>query len=317
MEKRPLGALPSPQDQRDYTVAMFMPVAESFPAEYLVDRPPSIYDQGSTSMCVAFSLAALKEQHEYRERSIQTRYSPGFIYANRKETDYQGEGMYAREALARLVQDGVCPYSDMPITSNYQSCRAWLEQKAAVREKAKPQRILSYVRAYNVADIKTMLMEMGPVALTIAVYPSFWQPPNGIVPELQPGESIQGYHAMVIVGWKIVNGREYWVVHNSWGTSWGDRGRCYIPADYKGVIECWGVTDYIPVSERGIWMDCPATILPPGRVVIPLRFVAEALNGTAEWDPVARKAIITVPPSIKAKVLELVVGNALLTVREK
>ena len=29
---------------------------------------------------------------------------------------------------------------------------------------------------------------------------------------------------MVIVGWGSVNGTNYWIAKNSWGTGWGEKG---------------------------------------------------------------------------------------------
>jgi hypothetical protein len=35
-------------------------------------------------------------------------------------------------------------------------------------------------------------------------------------------------HAVALVGWKKINGDTYWILRNSWGTSWGDNGYMYI-----------------------------------------------------------------------------------------
>ena len=37
---------------------------------------------------------------------------------------------------------------------------------------------------------------------------------------------------MAIIGWTIINDKEYWIVQNSWGTEWGANGIVYIPTTY-------------------------------------------------------------------------------------
>ena len=69
--KRPLGALVSPHDYRDYTLAKIgLPVLASLPKEFpggsTVEEwskyihPNAPYDQDIYGMCVAFGLVAIK-----------------------------------------------------------------------------------------------------------------------------------------------------------------------------------------------------------------------------------------------------------------
>lgn len=38
-------------------------------------------------------------------------------------------------------------------------------------------------------------------------------------------------HAVVIVGWKVFEGIEVWVIRNSWGSGWGDNGYALLEID--------------------------------------------------------------------------------------
>ena len=37
-------------------------------------------------------------------------------------------------------------------------------------------------------------------------------------------DRVVGWHAMKLTGWGKINGVEYWVVENSWGKGWGQKG---------------------------------------------------------------------------------------------
>lgn len=77
----------------------------------------------------------------------------------------------------------------------------------------------------------------------------------------------------------------------------------------------------LEVDGRSIKMDVTPRLLPPGRVVLPARFVAEALGYEVAWDASARAVLIGrpgrlpdaagVPPVLEALVLRAVDGDTL------
>jgi C1A family cysteine protease len=50
----------------------------------------------------------------------------------------------------------------------------------------------------------------------------------------------RGYHCVCIYGWD----ERGWLVHNSWGRSWGQQGKFVVPFDFKWR-EAWAIVDSI------------------------------------------------------------------------
>jgi hypothetical protein len=302
--KIPNGVLLSPEDSRDYTINKFK-VAAAFqlPNEYTIPYVPDVQNQYFSSMCVAFSLAGLKQSQEWKERGIKKRYSPAFIYANREITDWQGEGMYPREALKRLKY-GTCEFSDFDIVDSYPICKAILNQRInQLLPLALPQKTYAYAKLRNTQEIKQCLYEFKtPVLVCIDVYDSFYNTgKDGIVSS--PSGNNNGGHAMIAVSWVKKNGKEYMGVLNSWGKDFGDSGVIYIDNDTYKFTECWTVVDQNPQQELNkateilltignkkmivdgkiIEMDTAPFYNKDNRTFVPVRFISEALGMTVKW----------------------------------
>jgi hypothetical protein len=242
---RPLGAIPSKPDPRDYPITRVTAVKAAFPESFKLQLPPDApYDQNGYGMCVAFATdAAIKQMQEHKEDGTWTRFSAGYRYAKREPTDYLGEGMEPREALASLLKYGTPPHHTFPFLGTYPDLAARLAKPEFVTldDLAYPQKIGTYVRLYNPNEVKTALMELGPVLLCIPVHDSFYEGGHLALP--REGQAIRGYHAMVIYGWTEEN---RWLVLNSWGQDWGPlHGLCTMPFNYP-ITEMWSLTDLTP-----------------------------------------------------------------------
>lgn len=77
-------------------------------------------------------------------------------------------------------------------------------------------------RFSDVATAKAEIMTNGPIQAGFSVYEDFMHYSGGVY-EHKSG-SLLGGHAVKIVGWGVENNVEYWIVANSWNTTWGEQG---------------------------------------------------------------------------------------------
>jgi len=246
----PLGAQKSPPDERDWHIGKLVSRgAVIFPDAFEIPYNHEVKSQGAVGSCVAHALAYCREIVEERQTREYVKLSPGFIYGGRGPEDYQGYGMMPRQALKQLLDLGVCDYESFPENVEWPQIKNIFDnKKSALLEKAYPHRITAYAILGSVDDIKTALLELGPVPVMISVYQSFYQvnKTNPRVPYPASDDQFHGYHEMTIVGWR---GND-WIVLNSWGGDWGDNGKCYIPMNSGIILETWAITDkVIPEKE--------------------------------------------------------------------
>ena len=126
----------------------------------------------------------------------------------------------------------------------------------------------AYTVAPEVAQIQLEILQNGPVTTGFTVYndflDSFGSPTGGfggqryspgsastvgstatsLIYKHDPGSQSTGTaHAVVIIGWGTYQGQAYWIIRNSWGTSWGTSGDSYgsggLPSQLKGGGYFW------------------------------------------------------------------------------
>lgn len=224
--KYKLNTRPSPKDIRDWKVSAIHPKV-ALPE--IVDYRPmmfSIRDQGNTNACAAFAGSAMKEWQEKIDVNINDYMSPQFIYNNR--ADLTEEGMYMRDLMEILKEKGVCPESIFPFgTKGLPSIDVLMS--------ASPYKIQNYASVNNITEVKTALFLNGPCIIAFPVYnftERFWYQ--------YPGESILGGHAVTKVGYI----KEGFIIRNSWGTDWGQKGYCIMPYEDFGLQwEIWSTID--------------------------------------------------------------------------
>lgn len=241
------GCIRDPYDVRDY---IFTPPsgAVKYPESFQL-KEVAIKDQGIINSCVAHSCATIKEIQEYYETGKTYEFSVGWIYGYRLDNHYKGEGMYPREALKVLQDYGNVFKSDFPENLEYDQLQSLIEKrKSTCISKGKTYKIKSYARVTSVNNVKAALYNYhSPVMIIMNTYSDFQKLAKPAIVNRNRIGNNTGSHAMVIVGWKVINNVEYYIVQNSWGKNWGDNGYCYIKPGLNIITDL-----YTSIDEKNV-----------------------------------------------------------------
>ncbi len=194
---------------------------------------PPVYDQKHLNACSANAIAAALWMDE--RRRVPTSPSPSrlFIYYNERAaegiTSINGT-VQLRDGYRTVARTGVCTERMWP----YDVERYRRRPSAACYAEAAQRRAIWYGRIRQALDdLKACLADGYPFTGAFAVYASFLSVDvrrTGVVPLPGPHDRHIGGHAMLVVGHD--DRRRHFVVRNSFGAKWGDRGYGYLPYDY-------------------------------------------------------------------------------------
>jgi cathepsin B len=84
-------------------------------------------------------------------------------------------------------------------------------------------------------NIRKEIYKWGPCSSGMIVYDDFINWEGDGIYEYDKKSPEVGGHAIVIMGWGEERGKKYWIVRNSWGNDWGDKGYFKI---LRGVNHC-------------------------------------------------------------------------------
>ena len=76
-------------------------------------------------------------------------------------------------------------------------------------------------------NIRQEIFNYGPVIVTIPVYRDFLVYKSGLYQVYPKNQRFSAEHAVKIIGWDVVDGKNCWVIENSWGEDWGRNGTAY------------------------------------------------------------------------------------------
>ncbi|WP_028551767.1 C1 family peptidase [Paenibacillus sp. UNC451MF] len=235
----------SPEDSRDF---FRVPKYSILPDE--VDLRPNdvpIFDQGHIGSCTANAGCGLREFLRKREDGLSLYFNLSrlFLYWHSREMrgwENEDSGAFIRDMMKVLADIGTCTESRFPYIQNTFRDKPTAEAEANAGE----HRIKEYHRVFDLNGFKSALAEGFPVVFGFDVFPDFesWEVARtGIMQDYPENAVSHGGHAVLAVGYKKINGKDYFIVRNSWGEAWGDKGYFYMPESYfPHIYDMWTAT---------------------------------------------------------------------------
>ena len=180
----------------------------------------SVKDQGQCGSCWSFSSTGASEGAwaistgsliDLSEEQL-VECATGIQYGS-----YGCNGGQMEGAFKYLIQNGQCDLSSYPYTSGdgkSSSCKS-CTKKAHFSS-------CSDVKPNDQISLKGAVSQQ-PVAVAIEADTRYFQSySGGIIDSPSCGTTLD--HGVLIVGYGEENGKKYWILKNSWSTSWGEQG---------------------------------------------------------------------------------------------
>lgn len=227
-----MGYIPDLPDRRDHILSL--PIREALPP--IVDlraQCPLVYDQGALGSCTGNAIAGALE-FERKKQSLPD-FTPSrlFIYYNERVMEHtvnSDSGAQIRDGIKSVAKIGACSETDWP----YDISQFEVKPPAQCYLSAKLDRAISYQRVQrNLDQMKACLAGGNVFVAGFTVYESFESATvasTGIIPMPGANESVLGGHAICICGYD--DSKQWFVLRNSWGDSWADKGYAYMPYAY-------------------------------------------------------------------------------------
>jgi cathepsin B len=134
-----------------------------------------------------------------------------------------------------IVSDKCKPYSSGD--GNVEWCSVTESKCADNAETYQKYKAKNFYWLTSIEAIKRDIFEHGPVETGFSVYDDFMNYKTGVYKKTA-GASMLGGHAVKIVGWGKEDNTEYWIVANSWDTTWGENGYFRIAFGECGIENC-------------------------------------------------------------------------------
>jgi len=199
-----------------------------------------VKDQGNCGSCWAFGAVGTMEGQLYlKKKKLENLSEQNLVDCDHECQTYSGykicdegcDGGMEPNAFQYVIKNnGINLLKDYPYTAKVGKCK--FNSATAV----KGFKSWTYVTVKKEDDLRQFLYDNGPIS--VGVHAEEWFHYSGGI--FDSSCQLQNDHAVLLTGWgEDSKGTPYWIIKNSWGTSWGIKGYIHLIRNKNkcGILE--------------------------------------------------------------------------------
>jgi len=199
---------------------------------------PKVYSQGTIGSCTANAICGAYE-YDYmknqRKKNKQSIFSPSrlFLYYNERSMENTvgtDSGAEIRDGMKSINKVGVCSEKEWPYDTSKFTDKP---SESCYKDAIKHESIMYGSLKQTLEQLKSSLLSGYPFVFGFLVYKSFESDAvakTGIMTMPTNNDTQLGGHAVMAVGFD--DSKQVFIIRNSWGEKWGDKGYFYMPYEY-------------------------------------------------------------------------------------